>query len=302
MEEMVGLIESRLRANPKDRTGWVMLARADTLLGRYIQASRAYARADRLAALEDPELLVAYAQSLAIAHGHRFEGRPTRLLNKALKLDPKNPYALWLAGFVASQRQDFTRAVQLWERIENVVPTGSPTANSELFRDLPQRIAAAKRQAAQALTASDTQQPSASVETTGAIPSAKAETSGGVKKGSAAAAAALHVAVRLAPNLADRVTPGDTVFIYAQALTGARVPLALARATAAQLPLQVTLDDSMAMAPAFNLSTAAQVRVNARISRTGEAMPSSGDLFGESAPVSTRSKTPVSITIDRVVP
>jgi cytochrome c-type biogenesis protein CcmH len=303
IDEMVDLIEARLKANSNDRTGWIMLARANTLLRRYTEASRAYARADRLAALKDPRLLVTYAQSLAIANGNRFEGRPTQLLKRALQLDPENPYALWLAGWGASQRQDFARAVQLWEQIENSIPAGSPAANSELFRDLPERIAAAKRQAtAQALTASG-KLPMASDKTGGATARANAAASGEMGDSAATAVAAtVHVAVRLAPNLAKRVSPSDTVFIYAQAVKGARMPLAIARAKAAKLPLEVTLDDSMTMAPIVNLSSAKQVTVSARVSKTGDAMPRSGDLLGESPPASTHSDAQVSITIDQIVP
>lgn len=274
MQEMAAAIQARLEQRPDDRTGWIMLARANTLLGRYREASQAYARADRLAELDDPRILAAYAQTLAFANGQQFAGEPLALLNKALELEPNNLHALWLAGWAAFQREDFSQAIDYWERLDKAVPA----ERRELFADIPDYIAEAQRLA---------RQPSGISTDTGA---------------EAAASAALRVSVQLAPELAERVLPGDTVFIYAQALDGSRVPLALARRTAEEFPLKVTLDDSMAMAPAFNLSSEDQVRVTARVSKSGNAMPTSGDLLGYSAPVSTRSEAQVSITIDAIVP
>lgn len=116
-----------------------------------------------------------------------------------------------------------------------------------------------------------------------------------------ARAASLKVAVQLKPELLGQISPDDTVFVYAKAVDGGRMPLALAHARASQLPLIVTLNDSSAMVPAFNLSSEAQVRVIARVSKTGEAMLQTGDLIGESPPVSTRGNVPVFVTIDQRV-
>jgi cytochrome c-type biogenesis protein CcmH len=105
--------------------------------------------------------------------------------------------------------------------------------------------------------------------------------------GAAASAAAAQVAgsVSLAPALKDRVSPEDTVFIFARAAEGPRVPLAILRKRVADLPLAFTLDDSLAMSPAARLSGAARVIVGARVSKSGNAMAQPGDLQGLSAPV-----------------
>jgi cytochrome c-type biogenesis protein CcmH len=86
--------------------------------------------------------------------------------------------------------------------------------------------------------------------------------------------------VRLSPRLASRVSPGDTVFIFARASQGPRMPLAIQRHQAKELPLQFTLDDSMAMSPQAKLSGASRVDIGARISKSGSAMPQPGDLQG----------------------
>ncbi len=289
LEKLEELIEARLAQKPNDRTGWIMLARVDTLLGRYAAASRAYARADHLAAFKDARLLAAYAQTLAFANGQQFAGRPTMLLNKALKLQPENLEALWLAGWAAFQRKDFDQAADLWEKLDTLMPA----EHRQVFKELPQVIAQAKRLSGIS---------SAELSKNMPVPPGSRKAGTTSTKAKAALPALLHVSVQLVPKLMDRAASGDTVFVYAQALDGPRMPLALARGTVAELPLQVKLDDSMAMAPMFKLSDEERVKVTARISKTGNAMPQSGDLFGESAPIPTRGAAPVAITIDKIVP
>jgi cytochrome c-type biogenesis protein CcmH len=106
--------------------------------------------------------------------------------------------------------------------------------------------------------------------------------------------------VTLAPALADKAAPTDTVFIFARAVQGARMPLAVIRAQVKDLPIRYQLDDSMAMAPNAKLSGASQVIVSARISKSGNAIPQAGDLAGESTPVAPGA-TGVAVTISAAV-
>ncbi|MGH8503872.1 MAG: c-type cytochrome biogenesis protein CcmI [Gammaproteobacteria bacterium] len=284
IDEIARVIEARLEQNPDDRTGWIMLARVRTLMGRYAAASQAYAQADAVAKIDEPDLLAAYAQTLALSSDERFAGRPAALLKQALDLQPNNPQALWLAGWADYQRQDFAGAAARWERLQQT----APAERLEAFEDLPGRIAEARRRAGQAVDGSDT----------------AARDEGGTRQSRAPSTrpASVTVAVSLAPALRQRAAPTDTVFVYAQAVDGPRMPLALARTTVAELPLEVTLDDSAAMAPAFRLSDVDEVNVLVRISKTGEAMPQSGDLLGEREKIPTREQARISITIDQVVP
>ncbi|HKK22618.1 MAG TPA: hypothetical protein VJ947_02945, partial [Pseudohaliea sp.] len=113
--------------------------------------------------------------------------------------------------------------------------------------------------------------------------------------------ASLQVQVTLAPDLADRVSAGDTVFVLARAAEGPRAPLAVQRLTVADLPVSLTLSDSMAMVQGMNLSRFEQVVVVARVSLSGQAGAQTGDLQGSSAPVAPSADQPVRITIDQVV-
>ncbi|MBA2490693.1 MAG: c-type cytochrome biogenesis protein CcmI [Gammaproteobacteria bacterium] len=286
IEEIAGVIEARLKQNPEDRTGWIMLARVHTLTGRYAAAHRAFARADALKKINEPDLLAAYAQTLSLAQGQQFAGRPAAMLEQALKIQPENPQALWLAGWADFQARDFARAAERWQTLfEN-----APGELVDRFVDLPQRIAEARRLAGLPANTADKAKGSSAGKTAGDTEPA------------AAPPASITVSVNLAPGLGERAAPGDTVFVYAQAIDGPRMPLALARGTAADLPLEVTLDDSTAMAPMFKLSGEDEVNVLARISKSGDAMPQSGDLLGEHAQVGTRENVRVSITIDEIIP
>jgi cytochrome c-type biogenesis protein CcmH len=107
--------------------------------------------------------------------------------------------------------------------------------------------------------------------------------------------------VRLAPHLADAVAPEDVLFVYARPVNGARMPLAVFKRTAKELPLDFTLDETMAMAPGNSLSSHVEVFLVARVSKSGSAAPQSGDLQGSTGPVKVGSSGSV-VVIDRRLP
>ncbi|MBA3732254.1 MAG: c-type cytochrome biogenesis protein CcmI, partial [Gammaproteobacteria bacterium] len=222
---------------------------------------------------------------LALSRGQQFAGRPATLLEQALKIQPDNPQALWLAGWADFQTRDFARAAERWQTLLETAPRDLV----DRFVELPRRIAEARRLAGLPANTVDNAAGSAG------------QTAGDTET-AAASPASISVSVNLATALSERAAPGDTVFVYAQAIDGPRMPLALARGAAADLPLEVTLDDSTAMAPMFKLSAEDEVNVLARISKSGDAMPQSGDLLGEHTQVRTRENAKVSITIDEVIP
>jgi cytochrome c-type biogenesis protein CcmH len=109
---------------------------------------------------------------------------------------------------------------------------------------------------------------------------------GGAATPAAASNATVSGTVTLSAALAKQAQPDDTVFVFARAAEGSRMPLAILRKQVKDLPITFTLNDSMAMSPASALSTASKVIVGARVSKSGNAMPQAGDLSGQSAPVS----------------
>lgn len=286
VEEMVAKLAARMEKQPPgnvaDTEGWVMLGRSYAVMQRYDDAGRAFARALQLMP-DNPQILVDQADVLAMQQGGRLEGEPMKLIDRALQNDPSNPKALALAGTAAFERQDFNGAIGYWTRARANAP-----ADSEFARALDTSLADAR---AAAGTAAPAAAPTAASAASAATTATATATPG---------AASISGRVRLAPALAARVAAGDTLFVFARAAEGPRMPLAILKRSAADLPLSFTLDDSMAMTPQLKLSSFASVVIGARISKSGNATPQSGDLEGQSAPVAGGRS--VEIVIDQVRP
>jgi cytochrome c-type biogenesis protein CcmH len=129
IEGRVAKLAERLKENPEDAQGWLMLARSYSNFKRYREASDAYAKAVALVG-NDAQVWVDYAETLALANDSQLRGRPVELINKALQLDPKNEKALWLAGNAAFQEQNFQQAISYWEQLQKLLPAGSEAAQA----------------------------------------------------------------------------------------------------------------------------------------------------------------------------
>ena len=231
----------------------------------------------------DPTLLAAYADVLAARDEGAWKAGRSQLVKEALALDPDHPMALSLAATAAYKRHDTAEAARHWQRLLTQLPPDSQEARW-IVGTLAEIGAPAATAAGPRSTTSSIETPPAAAAITNA-PSSK------VVSGT----------VSLAPALQAQVQPTDTVFVFARATEGSRMPLAVQRARVADLPLRFTLDDSMAMSPQATLSSAREVRIEARVSRQGSATPSAGDLIGASAPMAP-GKADVTLTIDRVQP
>lgn len=267
-EALVSRLAARMKDNPEDGEGWTMLARSYAVLGRFGEASEAYAKAAARMP-RDAQLLADYADALAMAQGRTLQGEPEKMILRALTIDPDNVKALLLAGTAAFNRSDHPAAIRHWERALKVLPEES---------DMVPRVQASIAQA-RSLAGS---------------PRGKAQIA---KPAPAQGASRVSGVVRLAPELAGKVAPGDIVFIFARAAEGPRMPLAVLRKRAGDLPAEFTLDDTMAMAPQMKLSAFPRVIIGARVSKSASATASPGDLQGLSAPVNVGAKS-VSVVID----
>jgi cytochrome c-type biogenesis protein CcmH len=283
VEAMVAKLAERMEKQPPgnvdDTEGWVMLGRSYAVMQRYPEASRAFARALQLMP-GDAQILVDQADVLAMQQGGNLQGEPLRLIELALKNNPSNLKGLALAGTAAFERKDYAVAVDYWTRARATAPP-----DSEFMRSLEQSIADARAAAGSNVAAAG---PAAAPAASASAPQAQG-------------AASVSGRISLAPALAARTAPGDTLFVFARAVEGPRIPLAILKRSAADLPLNFTLDDSMAMSPELKLSGFANVVVGARLSKSGNAMPQSGDLEGTTAPLAGRSSG-VEIVIDTVRP
>lgn len=271
-------LAARLKSNPGDGAGWATLARSYNVLGRFPEAAAAYEKAVTLLPA-DAQLLADYADALAMSQGQKLEGQPLEIIKRALKTDPANLKALALAGTAAFERKDYPGAVGYWGKVVQAAP-----ADSEFARSIGNSLEEARALAGGGPAALPTIMPpkSAPMER-------------------AAGSATISGTVSLAPQLAAKVKPDDTVFIFARAEKGSRMPLAILNRSLRELPMPFTLDDSSAMAPGMNLSSAGPVMVVARISRSGNATPQSGDLEGRVGPIQPGSKD-IQLKIDQVLP
>ena len=276
---MVETLAKRMAERPDDPVGWALLANAYSALQRFPEASRAYARAIALSP-DNAQLLADHADVLAMMQGRSATGEPTRLVEQALQIDPNNLKALALAGSGAFERKDFAKAVAYWSKARQLAPPESEFAVN-LDRSLAKARKAAPNVAPAAATGAN-----ATALRAASTPSAMSAVAGRVS---------------LAPALAARAAPTDTVFIFARAAEGPRMPLAILKRQVSELPVSFTLDDSMAMAPEMKLSKFGAVVVGARISKSGQAMPMAGDLTGQSAPVKAGTRS-IELVIDSVQP
>jgi cytochrome c-type biogenesis protein CcmH len=125
--QMVDTLAERLKANPDNLQGWAMLARSYKVMGRLDEAEAAFVKAGDFVN-KDPDLLVDYAELLALRAGNSFEGKPLALLKQALVLEPAHPNGLLISGIAAFQNNDFSGAVAQWEKLLALLQPGSPEA------------------------------------------------------------------------------------------------------------------------------------------------------------------------------
>ena len=275
----VDKLAEKLKEQPDNAQGWVMLARSAMQIGRAEQAVTAFQKAIALVG-EDAQLLADYADALAVKNNRNLEGEPSKLIERALKADPNNLKALALAGTVAFNRADYPGALRHWEKLASVAPPDTPWREQ-----MQSSIAEARSRAGMAAAP--------------AAPAA-ATTTAAAATPAAALGGKLSGTVNLAPALRAQAAPTDTVFVFARPAEGSRMPLALMRAQVKDLPVKFSFDDSMAMSPAAKLSQHPRVVIDARVSKSGQAQAAAGDLSGRSKPVANDAGNVV-IEINEVV-
>ena len=269
LDMAIAALQARLQEEPDDIDGWMLLGRAYLAMERFTDARDAVARAHQLAP-DNPDVTVEYAQALALARdGQRIDGQARDLLEEVLQRDPGHQKARWLLGISEFQAGRYQAAIDIWNDLLTALPPGS---------DVAQSIEGQIAQARELMSGTTAARP--------ALP----------------AAAQLSVNVSVAAGLMGSFPADASLFVFARAVDGPAVPVAIARLSAGDLPTTVVLDDSMGMLPELRLSTLDQVVIGARISASGDAMPRSGDLQGFSEPVDTSRRTPVDVVISDIVP
>lgn len=124
INDMVAKLAARMEANPDNMQGWLMLARSYKTMGRYAEAAEAYGKAEKVIN-DDPELLASYAETIAMATGNGLTGKPSQLVERALKIDPQHPHSLFLAGAAAMEAGNNKKGIAYWEALLPQVEPGS---------------------------------------------------------------------------------------------------------------------------------------------------------------------------------
>lgn len=266
-------LAQRLQKNPDNAEDWMMLGRSFKYVKQYQLAANSFEKAYAILG-DQPELMLQYADALAMANGGILAGKSTELIFKALDKEPDNVTGLWLAGMAKAEQRDFSQAILYWRKLETIL---SPESDS--YKQIQKLIATTQ---AQNIGAKDVEKTAAVTKDT-------------------ESAISINVQVSLKDSLRARVSLGDTVFIYAKALTGPPMPLAIVRKQVSDLPLSATLNDAMAMMPAMKLSNFKQVKVMARVSKSGAAMQQKGDFIGEVVLQELTGNTSVVIVINEEI-
>ncbi len=272
-------LEKKLEKSPENPDGWLQLARSYSEMKRYHDATRAYVQLIKLVPNE-AQVWADLADAYAMDHGQTLGGEPTKFLDKALALDSGNTTALALSGSAAMERGDYVTAITRWQKLLTVLPPDYPDV---------QMIREGVKQAREFLSQQKGGKAKLAQLPPDSTPVAAAD-----------GAQAITGNVSLSPSMAGKVDANDTVFILARAAQGPKMPLAVLRKQVKDLPLEFSLDDSMAMQPQLKLSGFDQVVVVARISKSGTPMAQPGDVQGLSATIKPGTKG-LNIVIDSVV-
>lgn len=283
LPEATKSLEDKVAKNPADGESLLLLARSYSEQERFGDAVKVYEKLTQIVT-DEAWIWADYADALAMVHGQKLAGPPTKLIEKALALDPNHSKALALAGSAAMERGDYQAAIKHWGRLLNGLP-----ADSEDAKMIESGIMQAKEFLAQSKGGKMPQLEKIIPEP---APTQAASSSGKER---------LSGTVTLSPALKGKVSPTDTVFVLARAAQGPKMPLAIMRKQVSDLPLQFSLDDSMAMAPQMKLSNFDEVVVVARVSKSGNAMPESGDLQGMSATIKPGASG-MNVKIESIVP
>lgn len=261
-------LEDKLERDPDDTTARYLQARTLMELGRYPEAVASYAELAR-ANPEAPRILAEYAQARYAASDRVLGPETADILRRVVALDPGNQMALGLLGLGAFHHENYAEAVHYWEQA--LAATRDPAGQQALQAGIDRAR-----------------------ERMGLAPA----------DNEAEAGPRIEVRVSLGPAPVENLAGNEVVFVFARPAGGPKMPLAAVRLPVGELPASVVLDDSQAMMPSMKLSTASgPVEVLARLSRSGQPVPQSGDWQSEIVTVRPGEvRQPVALRIAEPVP
>ncbi|VAW54735.1 Cytochrome c heme lyase subunit CcmH [hydrothermal vent metagenome] len=294
VEKMTQQLEAKIEKDGGTTEEWIMLGRAHKHMGNNTQAAKAFAVALEQDA-NNAQLMLERAEVLALSNDRKFADEARALVLKAQALEPDNANALWFAGVAEYQYGNYHKAIAHLTKL-------LPFAAGE--EDVMKSIVSIVAKSRQALIDSGEEMPELAeilgIEAMLAEAKAKSETKSEITE--PVSTARLLVSIDVSEQVKQKFNANDTVFVYAKARQGPRMPLAAQRITLADLPAVVVLDDSMAMAEGMNLSAFDELVISARVSKTGSAIAQSGDFIGQLPVKGEKTNLKLNIVIDTAVP
>ncbi|RZU37142.1 cytochrome c-type biogenesis protein CcmI [Fluviicoccus keumensis] len=254
LPDMVRVMQTRLQKHPESTNGWFMLGMSYMQGDLADQALEAFDQAWRLSPERD-DVAMAYAQTLLFTRQGKLDDQSRMLLQGVLDRHPQHEGALLLMGMGAYRAGDLKTALTYLPVLKQVHIARTGETNSAAIAEVDKVIALAR--------------------------------SGGEK---VATGGGVQVTVKLADNLKARVPANATLFIFARALNGPPMPLAVVRQPVGSFPVTAVLNDSQAMMPSMKLSAFPSVVVSARISASGNPVGEKGDLEAIAVPLTQNGK------------
>ncbi len=282
VEQMLDKLAAKLKENPDNAEGWFMLGRSYMSLKRYKEAAAALEKTNQLVP-NNPTVLLQYADALTMSRGGQISGKPFELIKKAVAIKPDDPTGLWLLGMGYDEQGEYQKAISYWTLLLPLLK------DDKSINEVKNLVRQAKRKSGIDVAA-DSKSVTKSDSKPVNIPADKESMT------------SLKVKVSIDKKLLKQVSANDTVFIFAKAVKGPPMPLAVVRKQVKDLPLEVVLDDSMAMIPSMKLSNFEKVQVSARVSKSGQPSAQSGDVQSEVRVVNSNKKEKIKLTISEVVP
>lgn len=276
MEEMIVGLKKKTAENPDDPNAWYLLGRLYAATEQFPLSVEAY---EKLVVVSDRQAtaLVVLADSLAMTQGGKLAGRPISLVKEALEKEPAHTTALWMAGQAAADHKQYLEAIDYWQRAAQGLQDDKEML-AELRTMIDEAVVLAK---GAGLEVADVSLPS--------LPEALPGNS-------------ISIEVTIDPSLLQQIGENDVLFIFARAVSGPPMPLAAIKRQARELPVSIVLDDSSLLRPGTSLSQFEQLKLGARVSRSGQPIAQSGDLQSTVQVVDLGSKEAVLLHIDQRVP
>lgn len=218
---------------------------------------------------DNVEYALSYTQALLSQNQGQLDIETRKILREVLTLQPNNPSAIMMFAMASYQSGEYQAAIDGWQFLLSM--GGNQSGHEKAQAILENSIRQAKLKLAEQQSPQDQ--------------------------------AGLRVVVNLDEPVASDGAMKGYLMVYAQAESGPPMPLAIKKLRLPQqFPVSVSLSDADAMMPAMKVSMFDKVKVTARLSETGQAVPQIGDWFGAATGVSTRGEVaPIMIRISEQV-